>query len=248
MLGAAPTIRIAPILAAFSFLCSVRPAFAVDPFSVWSRDLRVAIEKLEAGETKSATRKLDALLKDYANLAGPGETNERNLGTILLYRAIAMQQAGRADDARWDMDLAAIFFPSVNDIDLERFGDAGRVLSAYAELAERERAALAASESELPEEAVVDDDQISPPKLVRKVKPRYPTGARQFRARGTLVVEVRVDEAGRVAHPRVLVRNPHPGLTYSTLQAIRKWRFEPATLKGRPVKVRYDVTVHFAMR
>jgi hypothetical protein len=46
--------------------------------------------------------------------------------------------------------------------------------------------------------------------------------------------------------------NPNSGRRYavlslSTLEAVRRWRFEPATLDGFPVKALYSLTVNYAV-
>ena len=240
--------RVVAPLALLATIVLVGPAVGDDPFAEWTRDLEKAITQLEAGETKAATRALDALLEEYADLAWPGETSEKNLGRILLYRAIAMQQAGRVEDAHWDMDLAAIFLPEVSGFDLGRFGEGGHSLSEYAVQAARELVALASSTSEVATGAIEREGIVIPPKVVRKEKPRYPTGARRFLGKGKLVVQLIIDESGRVVHARVVEKVNHPVLTYSTLQAFRKWKFEPATLNGKPIRVYYDLTVHFGLR
>ncbi|MCG6964797.1 MAG: energy transducer TonB [Acidobacteria bacterium] len=34
---------------------------------------------------------------------------------------------------------------------------------------------------------------------------------------------------------------------YSVLDALKEWRFKPATLDGRPVEIRYVLTVRFRL-
>ena len=34
------------------------------------------------------------------------------------------------------------------------------------------------------------------------------------------------------------------GLTEEVVKAVRQWRFEPATLHGKPIAVFYNLTVH----
>jgi outer membrane biosynthesis protein TonB len=37
-------------------------------------------------------------------------------------------------------------------------------------------------------------------------------------------------------------------MTYEALEALRQWRFEPAKMEGKPVKVYYVVTINFALK
>jgi protein TonB len=73
---------------------------------------------------------------------------------------------------------------------------------------------------------------------------KYPEMARKARLQGDVIVEVIIDELGRVSSPRILQGLPM-GLDRAALNAIATWRFEPATFRGRPVKVFYTLTVHF---
>jgi outer membrane biosynthesis protein TonB len=38
------------------------------------------------------------------------------------------------------------------------------------------------------------------------------------------------------------------GLGYTALEALRQWRFEPATLDGAPIPVIFNVTINFQLR
>jgi len=38
------------------------------------------------------------------------------------------------------------------------------------------------------------------------------------------------------------------GLDKAALDAVSQWRFKPATLQGRPVKVYYNLTVRFSIQ
>lgn len=45
------------------------------------------------------------------------------------------------------------------------------------------------------------------------------------------------------------VLKPLPmGLDRAALDAVAKWRFKPATLQGKPVKVYYTLTVNFQVQ
>ena len=37
-------------------------------------------------------------------------------------------------------------------------------------------------------------------------------------------------------------------MQYEALEALRQWRFAPAKLEGKPVKVYYVITINFALR
>ncbi len=88
---------------------------------------------------------------------------------------------------------------------------------------------------------------IKPPVRVFAPDPVYPEAARQARIEGVVVLQAVIDTVGQVVQLRVLKGLPS-GLSESALDAVRQWRFRPATLEGRPVAVRYLVTVSFSVQ
>ncbi|HEX7182596.1 MAG TPA: TonB family protein, partial [Thermoanaerobaculia bacterium] len=85
------------------------------------------------------------------------------------------------------------------------------------------------------------------PEMLSGAQPRYSETARRARIQGTVILEAVIDQKGRVTDLRVLKSLPM-GLDQSALDAVREWRFRPATLEGRPVKVYYTLTVNFQIQ
>jgi protein TonB len=84
------------------------------------------------------------------------------------------------------------------------------------------------------------------PVAISRPAPRYPEIARKARIEGTVLVEATIDQAGRVVDARVL-NDIGMGCGQAALEAIRGWRYEPATLNGRPVSVYLEVRVSFQL-
>jgi TonB family protein len=63
-----------------------------------------------------------------------------------------------------------------------------------------------------------------------KVQPAYPDLARKMNIVGTVKVQVTVAPNGTVKDAKVV--GGHPVLAGAALEAIRKWRFEPATTEN----------------
>jgi TonB family protein len=59
-----------------------------------------------------------------------------------------------------------------------------------------------------------------------------------------VILEAIIDEEGNVGNTRVLKGLPM-GLDKAAMDAVQTWKFKPATLEGRPVKVYYVLTVNF---
>ncbi|HJQ24981.1 MAG TPA: TonB family protein [Blastocatellia bacterium] len=100
-------------------------------------------------------------------------------------------------------------------------------------------------------------NQPEPPKIIRKsggvlqgsatrrVEPAYPPLAKTARISGAVVVEVTVDETGKVISARAI--SGHPLLKDSATNAARGWEFTPTMLQGTPVKVIGTITFNFAL-
>ena len=66
-----------------------------------------------------------------------------------------------------------------------------------------------------------------------KVAPVYPDLARKMNLTGTVKVQVVVSPNGTVKEAKVL--GGHPVLATAALEAVRKWRFEPAAMESSGV-------------
>ena len=76
-----------------------------------------------------------------------------------------------------------------------------------------------------------------------RAEPVYPSGARHAGTSGTVMVEVTVDETGKVVEARSLCG---PDLLVgAAVEAARHWRFSPTLLSGQPVKVIGTITFNF---
>jgi TonB family protein len=79
------------------------------------------------------------------------------------------------------------------------------------------------------------------PVKTKDVRPIYAPMVIAAGIEGDVVVEASVDAAGRVSMLRVV--RTLPMLTQATLDAVRQWEFDPATVRGAPVVV--TVTASF---
>jgi periplasmic protein TonB len=80
----------------------------------------------------------------------------------------------------------------------------------------------------------VPDAKVEEPSLVKRAEPRTPKHLQDVR--GTVALEFIVAEDGSVEAPCVL-KSLMPVLDLASVQAVRKWRYKPAKLNGKPVKV-----------
>lgn len=74
------------------------------------------------------------------------------------------------------------------------------------------------------------------PVPVTTVAPRYATEAEKEGVRGRVKVYFYIDEKGNVRMPAVPA-DAHPYLSSVAIEALKGWKFEPPTRRGRPVLV-----------
>ena len=97
-----------------------------------------------------------------------------------------------------------------------------------------------------PERVYRLDPAVSPPVAIARPAPPYPELARRLRREGAVMLEAIIDASGKVVDARVLT-DPGFGVSEAALAAVRTWRYQPATLDGRPVSVYLTVTVTFRL-
>ncbi|HLY57373.1 MAG TPA: TonB family protein [Stellaceae bacterium] len=90
---------------------------------------------------------------------------------------------------------------------------------------------------------------ISRPQIIpgTKVEPRYTELARQAHLQGIVVLRAVIDERGNVVGIELRKRLQF-GLDEEAVKAVSQWKFTPALLNGRPVKVFFDLSVIFEVR
>jgi protein TonB len=85
---------------------------------------------------------------------------------------------------------------------------------------------------------------VKPPQLINRVEPSYPEAARKARMEGVVILEAIITAAGNVEEVRVL-KSVNPLLDSAAQRAVTAWKYRPATLNGRAVRVYLTVTVTF---
>lgn len=90
---------------------------------------------------------------------------------------------------------------------------------------------------------------VSPPRLLREVKPQYTAEAMRAKIQGTVWLEVVVQPDGTVGDIRITKSlDPVFGLDQQAMDAARQWRFSPGTRFGEPVPVLVGLELYFNLR
>ncbi|HUR81985.1 MAG TPA: M56 family metallopeptidase [Thermoanaerobaculia bacterium] len=87
---------------------------------------------------------------------------------------------------------------------------------------------------------------MTPPKLLSSVDPKYTEEAKKNGIYGIVIVQAMINERGTVDAVQVLKPLPY-GLDQTAADAIRQWRFAPATVNGEPVPVSLNLTINFRL-
>lgn len=74
-----------------------------------------------------------------------------------------------------------------------------------------------------------------PAKLYHSPKPNYPSALARAGIGGVVVMDVRVDEAGRFVDVQLVSSSGHKSIDSSAMAAVTQWRWKPALKGGRPV-------------
>jgi len=98
---------------------------------------------------------------------------------------------------------------------------------------------------EFEKDAMALKGDIKPPKLIKRVEPVYPEAASKKGIQGTVILEAKIDESGRVIDGLIL--RSVPELDQAAMDAIKQWVYEPMVINGKPMKALFTVTVRFQL-
>jgi protein TonB len=84
------------------------------------------------------------------------------------------------------------------------------------------------------------------PNLISRVEPVYSRFARDARLQGTVQISAAIGTDGV---PRSLARvSGNSALADMAIEAVRKWRYQPALLNGQPTEAHTAITFNFQLR
>ncbi len=84
------------------------------------------------------------------------------------------------------------------------------------------------------------------PELVKMVIPAYPEEAKRKNIQGRVMFQIVVDENGFVVEAIVISAIPPGIFEESARAAIMQWRYRPAKIRNRPIRVRMNTPVMFS--
>ncbi len=81
--------------------------------------------------------------------------------------------------------------------------------------------------------------------ILDKVQPVYPPEARSERISGKVVLQVLINPTGDVVNVELV--SGHPLLAPAAIDAVKRWKYRPYLLNGKPVSVDTQVQVNFTL-
>jgi TonB family protein len=91
------------------------------------------------------------------------------------------------------------------------------------------------------------DEGLVYPKLREHTEPSYPDAARRGRIEGKVMLLIRILKDGTVNSVHVL-SSTDPVFCHAAIDAVSRWRYDPATLYGVPVEMPYTIRTDFRLR
>lgn len=89
---------------------------------------------------------------------------------------------------------------------------------------------------------------VTTPRIIEesKVNPKYPAADAKMKKPAKVFLQARIEADGRVTSPRVLKADPDESrFIDAAIEAVTKWRYEPAMYHGDPVPVTFTILLNF---
>lgn len=226
----------------------------------WSKLYRETYDELKKGDPgtarksqKRATKLLNEVMDAYVS----GPQGQRFLGFTLYLLAVAEYRLDRRDDAAWHWQMAQNLVPALREPPGD-FADADPFLAKRLIPAERWESIsngevsnpmsreLCADAGDVPVSQVKRN--VLPPVAKRQPSPSYPEGAGELRVEGKTVIEFIIGSSGVPREPAIRQGCGVTVLDIAAMEAVRSWRYEPATEAGVPVATWCSARFQFALR
>ncbi|HUP62704.1 MAG TPA: energy transducer TonB [Thermoanaerobaculia bacterium] len=228
-----PLIRCLLLCFVFAHAAFAANSHTRDVLDSWSRRMSETSAALKAEEYQRALKLANRTIGEMVEMLGPGEASAELFGIALTQKAVAHAGLGETSEALWYWQLVSNLHPTVAEREASSCGAPGEM--------------LLASSIEVPPMPGVGKT-ITPPEVRKRVKPKFPHGANYYRVAGDLEVEVIITPDGKACSPRIVKALAAPTLSYVALEAVKRWKFEPARAGGSAVPMVFNLTVNYKGR
>jgi TonB family protein len=218
--------------------------------------MRIPAMKMLTGVKATAmAMQMVASYIDQNKTAPPPELSRDAWGTPLridlhpdgTYRIVSASADRKFDEESWTRPPAA---NTGEDIIFEN----GKITRQVSEVEILKTGTLRAAAIPQPPDASLEGGRwqrvtegITPPQPVQRVEPAYPEEYRRAHVEGIVVLQVAISETGTIEDVSVL-KSLAPGLDMAAADAVRRWKFKPATKDGNAVPVLFNLTINFKLK
>lgn len=166
------------------------------------------------------------------------------------YRIVSAAGDRTFDEASWTRPAA----PDFNEDLIFENGTLTRYVDQKAALRGADLSAAGAAIAQPPDASLAGrgrwariEPPIQAPVVVSRVEPTYPDDYRRAGVNGIVILEAAISDTGNVENVGVL-KSVGPGLDMAAVEAVREWKFRPATKDGKPVPVLFNLTINFKLK
>lgn len=208
--------------------------------------IRIFIAKSEHGQSlekavvKSEPARVAGSSKKQRHLVAPVQLNDEH--AVEISKTLMEEPEDMEKEADRDIAVDATSEPDIVTED----GDGSSIT---------ERAETAGPKSPADDEGyVISDDGFyigtfgdqNGPRFTKRVQPVYPLFARRAGREGRVVLQLSIDEEGKLVNIEVVVSAGN-GFDDSAVKAIRRSSFSPAMVNGSPIRSRTELPVRFIL-
>jgi len=233
--------------------------------AAWQKEVLKIDGLLVAKKWKHANHRAEKLLDQicyHLVTGGRGLT-----GAVVLERAVALAGLGKEHDAEWYAYMANEFWDRSAD-QLLRYGDIGlRLRRALSQMGQQDKNAQSvvvddgegtvvlypddlravAGDPVFREGMAAQGDGLTAPEIISKRQPQYPVGVQWASGEDTITIMTMIGKDGIPRSPTIVRSSSYVPMVYRALDALKDWRFKPATMNGKPVEALYVLTVRFTL-
>ncbi len=222
----------------------------------WLRRLQGIEETLRSSDVKTAKKMRNRASKLYLEMIDrviEGEGACELFGRVLFYRAVAEARLGELDAAAWHWQEAQSLLADEKTTLADEYPDVAVLLKSWLlpETAWETLSSLITLESygKIGEiEIGPGAPRPTPPEVIKKVPARYPEAVRRVRKEGVTHVQCKINESGVLREPVVLQSCGVVGFDVAAMEAMRLWRYKPATIEGKPIAIPLIVKWEFHLK
>lgn len=210
----------------------------------WKDRLQVANASLQDGDWQKGRDVADSVLREMRDRIASGDASGDLLAVAFMFRSIGEAGMGDAESAAWDFGVAQTLYAPYAKVDLQPYGAAGEALTQWRY---KDGSPSDPDRPRSPPASDRGEGAVTPPRKLSGNRPEYPLAKAASCIEKTVLVRTIINAQGRPESPS-LPPGTDPVLGVAALDAVRTWRFEPATQDGKPVRVRFELSVAFRVR